>query len=256
MKPFYANYERCAMIKLDKSQITKNLGKKYRFVPYLEKAIADFDDEWQFTYHEKKPDHHWHPSSHCVQPATELYAIACGEVEREPISGSLRKTFQVGHFWHQWLQYITLHKLGMCKPEAIECTGKKEWGKGKFQAVAGAGDIAPLEAPGWTGLVDFKTMSAANYARPQLPEFFADKYECQLNIYMYLFDLAEAMILPINKDTGEFREVLYQRNLSLINTIIEKWKFVSACLDAEEAPTKADNDMFDIDSLLTGPIAS
>ncbi len=244
------------MIKLDKSQITKNLGNKhYKFVPYLEKAIADFDDEWQFVYQEKEQDHHWHPSSHCVQPATELYAIARGEVEPWVISGSLRKTFQVGHFWHQWLQYITLHKLEMCKPEAIERKGKHEWGTGHFQAVAGAGDIAPLEAPGWTGLVDIKTMSAQNYARPQIPEFFADKYECQMNIYMFLFDLGEAMILAVNKDTGEFREVIYQRNLSLINTLIEKWQFVGACLDADEAPTKADNDMFDLEGLLTGPIA-
>lgn len=244
------------MIKLDKTQVVKNLGKKYKYVPFLEKAISNFDDEWQFEYKEKQHDHHWHPSGHCVPSATELYDIACGHVHPDPIPGSLRKTFQVGHFWHQWLQYITLHKLEFCTEDAIERPGKREWGEGPYHAVAGSGDVAPLEAPGWTGIVDYKTMNAANFAQPRIPSYFEAKYECQINIYMDLFDQGEAIILPINKDSGEFKEFLYERNQSLINIIFEKWEFVSACLDADEPPTQADNDMFALDHLLTGPVSS
>ncbi len=241
--------------KADKSKIVRNLGKKYKYVPYLEKAIATFKDEWQFVYQEKEHDHHWHPSSHCVIPATELYAIATGQVESEPISGSLRKTFQVGHFWHQWLQYITLHKMEMCKPEAVERKAKREWGKGKYHAVAGSGDLAPLEAPNWTGLVDYKTMNVANFKQQGLPPHFEAKYECQINVYMDLFDTAEAIILPINKDTGEFKEFLYVRNQPLVDVIYEKFEFVSVCLDAEEPPTKADDEMFAFKHLLTGAVS-
>jgi hypothetical protein len=264
------------MLKLDKTQITRNLGKKYKYVPFLEKAIANFEDPWEFVYTEKEDDEHWHPSSHCIQPATELYAIARGEVEREQVSGSLRKIFQVGHFWHQWLQHITLHKLEMCTPDAIERRGSRSWGdketakvgvtEGGLSAVdwkpapyhsaAGSGDVAPLETPNWKGVVDYKTMNSANFAQAQIPSYYAAKYECQINIYMDFFDEAEAIILPINKDSCEFKEFLYARNQPLIDTIYEKWEFVSACLDADEAPTQADNDMFELDHLLTGAVST
>ena len=261
--------------KTDKSKIVRNLGKKYKYVPYLEKAIGEFEDPWTFTYHEKEPDNFWHPSGHCTPPASELYGIATGQVKPEAISGSLRKTFQVGHFWHQWLQYITLHKLEMCKPEAIERRAMRAWGDKEvarvginehgltaegwkpapFHAVAGSGDLAPLEAPDWTGLVDYKTMNSANFKQQGLPPRFEAKYECQINVYMDLFDMAEAIILPVHKDTGDFKEFLYERNQPLVDTIMEKLEFVSACLDAGEAPTDEDDKMFPIAPLLRGPVS-
>lgn len=264
------------MIKLDKTQVTKNLGKKYKYIPFLEKAIADFEDEWQFVYQEKEDDCYWHPSGHCTPDATELYLIATDEVEREPVSGTLRKIFQVGHFWHQWLQYITLNKLEMCTPDAIERRGMKAWGgkeMGRVQvtehglsvgdwkpaawhAATGSGDVAPLETPNWKGIVDYKTMNAANFAQPKIPNYYSAKYECQINIYMDFFDEEEAIILPINKDTCEFKEFLYARNQPLIDIIYEKWEFVSACIEAGEPPTQADNDMFSLDHLLAGPIST
>lgn len=248
------------MIKLDKSKVTRNLGNKgYKYVPYLERAIKDFEEEWGFSYKEKQADHHWHPSSHCLQPPTELYAIATGQFESTPIPSSLRKVFMIGHFWHQWLQHITLHKLEFCDADAIERHASKEWGKGKYHSVAGSGDIAPCVCPDWEGLVDYKTMNPRNYAQPGVPEGphrYGAKYECQMNIYMYLFDIEEAMVVAIDKESGEFKEFLYKRNDDLINEIVGKWEFVSACLDSDEIPTQADNDMFNLEPLLTGPVSS
>lgn len=250
--------------KTDKSKIVRNLGKKYKYVPYLEKAIGDFEDEWAFEYHEKQPDNHWHPSSHCVPPATELYAIATGQVKPEPIGNALRKTFQVGHFWHQWLQYITVAKLGFANPEDIERHMVRSWGqpdeaKGilipDFHAIAGSADVCPCVCPDWTGLVDYKTMNSANFKQQGLPPRFEAKYECQINVYMDLFDVAEAIILPVHKDTGDFKEFLYERNQPLVDTIMEKLEFVSVCLDAGEAPTAEDDKMFAIAPLLRGPVS-
>ena len=70
---------------------------------------------------------------------------------------------------------------------------------------------------------------------------------------MDLFDEDEAIILPINKDSGEFKEFLYERNQDLIDVIYEKWEFVSACVDAGEPPTDMDDEMFPLP--LTGPIS-
>src|ERR1700677_2140168 len=118
------------MMKLDKSQITRNLGKKYKLVPFLEKAFNDFDEPWEYKYKEKEKDTAWHPSGHCTPTATELWAIAQDLEESDPVSGTSRKSFQVGHFWHQLLQHIVLHKLGFCEPGAIERRGSRVWGYG------------------------------------------------------------------------------------------------------------------------------
>ena len=129
------------------------------------------------------------------------------------------------------------------------------WKPAPFHAVAGSGDLAPLEAPNWTGLVDYKTMNAANFKQQGIPPRYDAKYECQINVYMDLFDTEEAIILPINKDTGEFKEFLYARNQPLVDVIYEKFEFVSACLDAGEPPTAEDDKMFPIKPLLTGPVS-
>ncbi len=182
----------------------------------------------------------------------------------------------MGHFWHQWLQHITLHKLEMCAPEAIERRGMKAWGDKEtarvqitehglsagdwkpaaWHAATGSGDVAPLETPNWKGVVDYKTMNSANFAQAKIPRYYTAKYECQINIYMDFFDEEEAIILPINKDSCEFKEFLYARNQPLIDIIYEKWEFVSACISAESAPTIDDDGFFDIDSLLTGPVST
>jgi hypothetical protein len=45
--------------------------------------------------------------------------------------------------------------------------------------------------------------------------------------------------------------------LGWAHTIIERYdNRVSACLDVGEAPTKADNDMFSLEGLLTGPVST
>src|SRR5436190_16609991 len=111
----------CAMMqsvdimKIDKSKLNYKMGKRYKMIPLIEKAIANHsEDEWNFKYTEKLQDHHWHPSTHPVLPASDLYQIAIGtEFEHEPLPNSLRKTFAVGHFWHQWLQYLCV-AAGIC----------------------------------------------------------------------------------------------------------------------------------------------
>jgi hypothetical protein len=253
------------VLKLDKSQITRNLGRKYKLVPFLEKAFNDFDDPWEYKYKEKEKDTAWHPSGHCTPPATELWAITQGEDTFGPISGTLRKSFQVGHFWHQLLQHIVLRKLEFCTPEAIERRGTRHWGQTQeainqptpYQWVTGSGDIAPVEVPKWKGIVDFKTMSSHQFKQASIPEWAAAKYECQINLYMDFFDEGEAIIVPINKDTPhDMKEFLYERNQPLIDIIYEKLEFVSVCLEAGQAPTKADDEMFALDHLLVGPVST
>lgn len=249
-------------LKADNSRITRNLGKKYRLVPYLEKAISEFDGEWQYSYKEKGNDHHWHPSSHCTLTPSQLFAVATETYESEPWPTSTLKAFQVGHFWHQWLQYIVEHSLHFATAEEIERHAVHSWGysldeketpissatwKPKpYHSVAGSADIAPCTTPNWSGGVDFKTMNVRDFALAEkqvLSQYNADKYECQLNLYMDLFDEDEWLLVAVQKESPHnFAEILYRRNQPLIDHLYDKFKYVTDAIDAGEAISTLEDD--------------
>jgi len=248
--------------KVDPNKIVRQLGKRYKLVPYLEKAIAQFDEEWRYHQVPKEEDHHWHPSSHCTESVSVLYDIATGQHERG--SPFPKKLAEVGNFWHQWLQHITV-KEGWCKQEDVERRGMIDWSEGHevarvgvtegglsavdwkpapFHSVAGSADACPIVIPDWEGGVDYKTMNPNLFKQEGFNDFYGTKYECQMNMYMAMFEREEWMILAIDKASGEFKEYLYARNQPLIDAILEKWKFVSLCLDTGEEPTAEDDAMF------------
>lgn len=145
---------------------------KTQFVGHLEQGIAGPDIEWSYEYSPKVGDDGWHPSGHCTPSIHELWSIATGKTD-EKITG-MNKIFQVGHFWHQYLQYVTLNVMDMCNPSAIERTGTKVWGGTKknpkpFHYATGSGDIAPVNLPnGKDVLIDFKTMSSYAYRNEEV----------------------------------------------------------------------------------------
>lgn len=268
-------------IKLDKSAMVKNLVKRTKFVHHLDRVIGEGDFEWNFNYELKQDDTGWHPSSHCTPSLAELYHFAIDrsidfsaqsteapEPRKEGFTASLYKTFMVGHFWHQYLQWITVHKLAMAKPEAIERRGTKGWGDsivsgvhdgGKevhhyadWHYVTGSGDIAPVCLPTHGEcLVDFKTMGAFAF-KPNLPSLDTlAKWECQMNIYMDFFDLERALVVGILKDSPhEFKEFEFRRNQDLIDALYGKWKLVSQCIEEKIEPPVDE----EIELPLVGPI--
>lgn len=227
--------------KLDRSKLVRNLANRSKLVPHLDKVIGEGDFEWTYRYESKGDDKAWHPSMHCTPSPHELYHIATNP-EPEKISSSLYKTFQVGHFWHQYLQHLILHKLAFCGPEAIERAGSTDWGKAgppeDWNWVNGHGDVAPCEIPEHGQyLVDFKTMKSIDFKHSKCPAWTAAKWECQVNIYMDFFDLDQALILGILKDSPhDFKEFEFKRNQPLIDAIYEKWALVSLCIEEEIEP--------------------
>jgi hypothetical protein len=225
-----------------------------------------FDESFEFSYEPKITDYGWHPSGHCTPSILELYDYAkplylkaisvksfSGLPPASPLPASTRKSFIVGHYWHQVLQHIVCNKLHWCGPEDLERKGIRAWGDlsgdtfQPFHFATGSGDIVPCVAPNWTGIVDIKTMSANQFKQNGIPAWAADKYECQMNIYMDFFDQDNAIILAVNKDgPHDFKEFMFQRNQDLIDTIYGKWEFVSHCLDIGEAPTEEDDLLFPI----------
>lgn len=280
---------------LDRSKLRRDLARNFRYVQHVDRAIAEHPDEgWSFEHTAKPSDDAWHPSSDCTPSLCELYDKATkAKTERQP-SVSLLKTWMVGQFWHSWLQHITVNYLGFCGWEHVERRGHHWWGdpqdlfisdwktteirrngllfpathlprKKSGDAVfpeawhwaTGSGDIAPATLPGFgEQLVDYKTMNAGDYKRNEPPGWTADKWECQLNIYMDWFDLEDAVLVGVLKDNPhEMKEFHYTRNDPLIDAIYEKWHIVSDCLDAGERPPEPDDkDSFEVELPLKGVV--
>ena len=261
--------------KSEKYNFSRNLVKRHKLVTHLDRYLGTEIEDFHFHYEPKVPDDAWHPSGHCTPSVTELYDIATGNIEKKDWGTSMLKTFMVGHFWHQLLQKAVVD-LGFADESAIEVKGVRYWGDldvpdhtqnhtegttrffhKPYHWATGAGDVAPCSIPGHGDyVIDFKTMSSHQYKSSGIPEWAADKYEAQINIYMDFFDLERGIIVPICKDTPhEFKEFEFVRNQPLIDMIYNKWEFVSECLDMNEPPDELDNDCFDITPLLTGPVA-
>lgn len=269
--------------KLDKSKLTKGLLKKEKLAPYLDKVLRTFDEPFTFDYSPKGTDDAWHPSGDCTPSILELWSKANHHLDTvEALKGdtdvevlpaetppSLRKSFMVGHYWHQLIQYLIVNKLEFCAPESIERKGQKVWTDSQFATATvgkfgltskdwhpapfgwatGSGDVAPLCLPkGWEGIMDIKSMSSRTFNQSTVP--FADKYECQINIYMDFFEMEHGLILGVNKDTPhDFKEFEFARNQPLIDVIYEKWEIVSAYLESGDIPED-----IQIELPLSGPV--
>lgn len=256
--------------KSERFNFNKNLVKRHKLAPYLDRYLGTEVENFQFVYEPKIEDDAWHPSGHCTPPVTALYDIAKsvidGTHERKQWDVGMLKTFLVGHFWHQLLQKAVVD-LELATPDAIERRGITMWGKcgdphgvktpRPFHWATGAGDVAPCSLPGFDDyVVDYKTMSAHQFKTSGIPDWAAHKYEAQINIYMDFFEIDQGLILAICKDTPhEFKEFEFERNQPLIDAIYDKWEFVSECLDLGEAPSELDDDAFSLEGYYRGPVA-
>lgn len=251
---------------------------KYKLVPHLDREVAKGDFEWEYKYEPKGWDQAWHPSSHCTPSLNELYHFAKDQMSEDPTieehTIGLLKSFQVGHFWHQYLQYLILEKLEFCALTSIERRADIEWNeKGKvhrniypmaptpqnvigfrpFHYVSGSADVAPCSIPEHGDyLIDFKTMGSHDFKPNKAPAWAVEKWECQTNIYMEFFDLERALIVGILKDSPhDFKEFEFHRNQPLIDAIFEKWQLVSACLREDVEPPE--NEVIELP--LKGPVS-
>lgn len=232
----------------------KKMAIQHRVVPHIERAIESLGEfEWSASFGGKPSDDAWHPSGDCTTSLHDLYLKATGDAEHEPIGGSLRKIFATGHFWHAYLQEVIV-RADLANRAAIERRGMKGWGPvtaRHFDHVGdipwepwhwstGLMDVADCEVPGHgVAVLDFKTMNTMDFKRTEPPEHFADKWECQLNIYMDWTGCETAFIIGIDKGTPHsFKEFMYERNQPLMDAIYGKWRLVSSCVTEGVAPPR------------------
>lgn len=225
-------------VKIDKTRFTREFANKSKLVHFIDRAIERTPEfEWEAKFSPKKPDKGFHPSSDCLPSALNLYQ-SIAYPEARVIGCDLKKTFTVGHFWHQYLQYVLVELLEFASWDDIERHATHIWGDGKdYEFVSGSTD-AICNILDDRYLIDIKTQKSIDFRLNHLPEWCADKYRCQINIYMDLFDIDQAIILCVNKDSPHnFKEYMFARDQKLIDAIYKKWKIVGECLKEGVEPT-------------------
>lgn len=230
----------------------KKMAVQHRVVPHIERAIDTLGEfEWSASFGGKPHDDAWHPSGDCTPSLQELYLRATGVSETASIGIGLRKIFATGHFWHAYLQEV-MCLAGLTERANIERRGLTGWGPvdarhfdhigdipwQPWKWATGSIDVADCDVPGHgIAVVDFKTMNTMDFKRADPPDWCADKWECQLNVYMDWTGAETAFIVAIDKGTPHsFKEFMYERNQPLIDAIYGKWRLISACIDEQVIP--------------------
>lgn len=246
--------------------LSQALALNYRVAPHIDQFLENNPEyAWEAKFSPKIADDAWHPSGDCTPSVYDLWLKATGRVEYKPTSLSLKKTFNVGHYFHQWIQDI-LVRIEFAVPESLERRGGTKWGEctinqdgltpqsawslwpvndipgtpwagaykpAPYHWATGSADVAPcILADSTHVLLDIKSISSVDAKTDAPPTRFVDKWECQANIYLDWFDLDEAIFLGVNKEAPHnFREWVFRRNQPLIDAIYEKWKIVSLAID-------------------------
>src|ERR1700757_2367921 len=200
-----------------------NLG--YRVAPAIDQWLDENPEKsWGFQMEPKIHDDAWHPSGSCTPTVRELWETATGVAKERPLTVSLKQTFGVGHYYHQWIQWILRDELKWCEAKDVERRGGRHWDadpivldpdfecgpetcwslfpteKGLERPAAyhwatGSADVAPLKlADDTLVLFDIKSISSTDARSDAPPARYVDKWECQACIYMDWFPECEEAI--------------------------------------------------------------
>jgi hypothetical protein len=222
-------------------------------VPHLEayQRAGKFPEKWMIEINNyKTKDDLYHPSSHCFMPPIELWRYRKGQGGSFPISPALRRTFDVGHMWHGYIQEMLID-MRFVEKENVERPIIKEISGAYGNAGAkGTVDLMNVEIPSaGTWLVDIKTMRKDEFESGANP-FTFKKWEAQVSIYMDWLNLDKAMILSVCKDSPHgFREYIVNKNEALVQEIYDRWTYVEYCLREGLVP----EDNYKPDPMLLNP---
>lgn len=222
---------------------TMTIGQGSILVPHIN-AYQDrgkFPDAWNITlpqWTSSGTSKYFRPSRDCFTPPKQLWLEKKGLAEPEkPITASLRRTFDVGAFWHDYLAQILI-EMKFVKPENVEVRVKEKISTEIGSAdVAGVADLVDVEIPGYgKWLIDMKTMRKDDFGHG-LDQHKQLQYNAQLNIYGDLLNCDQMMILAIEKDSPHrLREFIIPKDTHLVADIYDRWTYTSHCLEIDTEP--------------------
>jgi hypothetical protein len=232
---------------MDSKKLLRSLanGRGSLLVPHIDayQSKGKFPDQWVITLDNKPKERsgRFYPSTHATASIEQIYLDLAGKLKSSSISPTLRRTFDVGHFWHQYLQAMILD-MGMVKEENIEIRHQTtiHTPLADFET-SGRLDLKDVEIPGsdsW--LIDIKSMRKQEFEAGPNPRTLTS-WKAQINIYGDWAKTDRLMVLAVCKDSPhELREFIIEPDTKLVEEIYNKWAIVKHCLDTGITPDQFD----------------
>lgn len=192
----------------------------------------------------------FHPSQlldGCVRQMTyDLMRVTPTDKISRPIGAELQRTFDVGTWYHIYMQNI-LYRIGYLEQAEVPVINKKRYLNGK------ADGVFKKEVFGERVVLEIKTMNNWNFSKAVFKPF--KKHEFQASLYARELGIKKVLYLYINKDTSEIREFLMPINEEQLAIADKKMGAVIGHVEGKTLPERSCTDKF-CDNALACPFAS
>lgn len=163
-----------------------------------------------------------------------------------PIGAELQRTFDVGTWYHLYIQCI-LYRIGYLEQAEVPVVNKEKYLNGK------ADGVFKEEVFGEKVVLEIKTMNNWNFSKAVFRPF--KKHEFQASLYARELGAKKVLYLYINKDTSEMREFLMPISEEQLAIADKKMESVISHVKEKTLPTRTCSDKF-CDNALACPFAS
>ena len=192
----------------------------------------------------------FHPSQlldGCMRQMTyDLMGIAPTDRVTRPIGAELQRTFDVGTWYHIYMQCI-LYRIGLLEQAEVPVVNKEKYLNGK------ADGVFKKEVFGEKVVLEIKTMNNWNFTKAVFKPF--KKHEFQASLYARELGAKKVLYLYINKDTSEIREFLMPINEEQLAIADKKMGTIIEHVKEKTLLAKSCSDKF-CDNALACPFAS
>lgn len=179
----------------------------------------------------------FHPSQlldGCLRQMTYDLAkvVPTDEVSR-PIGPSLQRTFDVGTWYHLYLQTI-LYRIGLLQQAEVPVVNLDRYLNGK------ADGLLKVEVFGEKVVLEIKTMNSWQFSKAVFKPF--KKHEFQASLYARELGAKKVLYLYLNKDTSEIKEFLEPINEEQLEIADKKMDTVIGCVKTKTLPPRTCSD--------------
>lgn len=192
----------------------------------------------------------FHPSQlldGCMRQMTyDLMNVPPTDKTLRPIGAELQRTFDVGTWYHIYMQCI-LYRIGYLEQAEVPVINKEKYLNGK------ADGVFKEEVFGEKVVLEIKTMNNWNFSKAVFRPF--KKHEFQASLYARELGAKKVLYLYINKDTSEIREFLMSLNEEQLSIADKKMSTVIKHVKEETLPARSCKDRF-CDNALACPFAT
>jgi len=172
---------------------------------------------------DERPIRCFHPSS-LHRPPRELYWYYL-EGDTQEYNPRILRIFDNGHHVHFRLQGY-LEKTGILLEAEVPVECQEYEIRGHTDGI--------IRINGMEGVLEIKSMNASNLHTSYEPK---PEHLIQVNMYMFCTGIPRACLLYECKDNQELKEFFVKQEPSILDPVLEKIRYVQACIRKGTEPT-------------------